>query len=91
MNTHTLKIANLKCNGCASTITKKISELSGVENVKVDVENDEVTVDYSATQTNLDKIKSTLLGLGYPEATEQNGLLTQLKSYASCMVGRFGN
>ena len=29
--------------------------------------------------------------LGYPEATEENGLLLQLKSFASCMTGRVHN
>ena len=32
-----------------------------------------------------------LLQLGYPEATEKNGLLLQLKSYGSCMIGRINN
>jgi len=32
-----------------------------------------------------------LYDLGYPEATEENGLLLQIKSYASCMVGRISN
>ena len=32
-----------------------------------------------------------LYTLGYPEATEENGLLLQMKSYASCMIGRMNN
>jgi hypothetical protein len=37
-----------------------------------------------------DMLTSRLYKLGYPEATEKNGLLLQLKSYASCMIGRLG-
>ncbi|MBK9270123.1 MAG: heavy-metal-associated domain-containing protein [Saprospiraceae bacterium] len=90
MHTATIKIANLKCNGCANTIHKKLQELNGVREVDVNVEDDEVRVNYDESILELDKVKKTLLSLGYPEATEENGLLTQLKSYASCMVGRFG-
>ena len=37
------------------------------------------------------KIISKLHDLGYPEATEENGLLLKLKSFASCMIGRTHN
>jgi copper chaperone len=87
MNNETILVANLKCAGCAHTITQKLSSLKGMTAVKVDSENDSVTVAY---EDNLlrETIISTLLSLGYPEATEANGLLTQLKSYASCMIGK---
>ena len=87
MKTEKLLVANLKCSGCANTITKKISELKGVHKVVVDPDQDSVTVDYEET-TPRTEITKTLHGLGYPEATEENGLLLQLKSYASCMIGR---
>lgn len=88
MHKETIKIANLKCGGCANTITKRIAELNGVEAVQVDVDQDEVEIIYNKELIQLSEIKDRLHSLGYPEATEENGLLTQLKSYASCMVGR---
>ncbi len=36
MKTETIYIANLKCGGCATTITKELAEIAGVSNVKVD-------------------------------------------------------
>jgi copper chaperone CopZ len=87
MKTEKIMVANLKCSGCANTITKKISEIDGVNKVAVDPEQDSVTVDYAETTPRAEIIK-TLHSLGYPEATEENGLLLQLKSYASCMIGR---
>lgn len=89
MKTEEIIIANLKCNGCASTIKKELSSLVGVKEVAVDVEKDAVNVTYE----NIDResIISKLHSLGYPEATEKNGLLLQLKSYGSCMVGRINN
>jgi copper chaperone len=86
MKTEKIIIANLKCNGCATTIKKEISLLNGVQNVEVDVEKDAVNITYDniGRETIINKLHS----LGYPEATEKNGLLLQIKSYGSCMVGR---
>ena len=42
MNTK-IFIQNLKCNGCASTITKKLSHLENITDIKVAVEESSVT------------------------------------------------
>lgn len=89
MQTEEIKIANLKCGGCAATIKKELLNLNGVNNVEVDTEKDAVVVTYG--NLNRDKIINKLHDLGYPEATEKNGLLLQLKSYTSCLVGRINN
>ncbi len=90
MKTEKIVIANLKCGGCESTIKGKLMEIKGVNKVEVNHEKDTVTVDYSGNANRATFI-NTLYKLGYPEATLENGLLLQLKSYASCMVGRFNN
>ncbi|MGZ3865663.1 MAG: heavy-metal-associated domain-containing protein [Bacteroidia bacterium] len=87
MKTETILVANLKCSGCANTITQKVSGITGVKKVVVDPGHDSVTVDYEES-TPRTEITKKLHELGYPEATEENGLLLQLKSYASCMIGR---
>ncbi|MBL7897095.1 MAG: heavy-metal-associated domain-containing protein [Crocinitomicaceae bacterium] len=87
MKTEKITIANLKCAGCENTIKKRVSEIEGVKNVHISHEEDLVTVDMEDT-VERSKITQLLHKLGYPEATEENGLLLQLKSYASCMVGR---
>jgi len=89
MKTEEIIIANLKCNGCASTIKKELSTLTGVKEVAVDVEQDAVIVTYDTICR--ESIINKLHSLGYPEATEKNGLLLQIKSYGSCMVGRINN
>lgn len=89
MKTEEIIIANLKCNGCASTIKKELSSLVGVKEVAVDVEKDAVNVTYD--NIGRESIINKLHSLGYPEATEKNGLLLQIKSYGSCMVGRINN
>ncbi len=82
-------VANLKCNGCETTIKKELLKLVGISKVDVDIESDIVEVFYSDIAR--EKIIQKLHSLGYPEATEKNGLLNQLKSYTSCMVGKINN
>ena len=74
MKIEEFKIANLKCGGCETTIKKGLLKIEGVSSVKIDNDKDTVTVTYDDS---LDKVKITnkLHSLGYPEATEENGLL----------------
>ena len=87
MKTEKIMIANLKCGGCENTIKTKLLEVEGVQNVVVNHEEDSVTITYDEKTPRLALTKK-LHRLGYPEATEENGLLLQLKSYASCLAGR---
>ena len=89
MVTESITIANLKCQGCENSIKKELLSIPGVESVTVNHEADSVTVVHDV-QVLRDTLTSRLYKLGYPEATEENGLLLQLKSYASCMIGRLG-
>jgi len=86
----TILVANLKCSGCANTIKRNLTELEGMTSVEVDNEQDQVIVEYD-NKLQRSEITKKLVSLGYPEATEENGLLTQLKSFASCMIGRIHN
>ncbi len=89
MKTENIIIANLKCSGCATTIKKELLEISGVKAVEVDNDKDLVTVSSEGVERKV--ITEKLHSLGYPEATEENGLLLQLKSFSSCMIGRINN
>lgn len=87
MITAQITIANLRCNGCVNTITKGLMAINGVEEVAVDLEKDEVTINHLETISKHQLI-TTLLAMGYPEATAENGLLTKLKSVTSCLIGK---
>ena len=89
MTNEKIIIANLKCSGCAATINKELSGIAGVSAVKVDVDHDAIDITYDQIERKV--IIDKLHRLGYPEATEKNGLLMQLKSYGSCIVGRMSN
>ena len=80
----------MKCNGCATTIKNELLKLNGISAVEVFNEKDMIKVSYDDNverKVIIDKLHS----LGYPEATEKNGLLLQLKSYTSCMSGKVNN
>ena len=90
MKTEEIIVANLKCNGCATTIKNELLKLNGISTVEVFNEKDMIKVSYDDNverKVIIDKLHS----LGYPEATEKNGLLLQLKSYTSCMIGKVNN
>ncbi len=87
----TIHIQNLKCNGCAQTITDKLSELTGINQVSVDVDADEVELDYQSDQV-LITAKQKLLVIGYPEEEEEtNSTITKVKSYISCVTGKISS
>ncbi|CAL2104040.1 Heavy metal transporter [Tenacibaculum sp. 190130A14a] len=79
-------IENLKCGGCAATITKGLSSIKGVDEVKVDVEKS--LVSFSSEESLLSEIKEKLSKLGYPEVGDKNTIMHKAKSFVSCAVGR---
>jgi copper chaperone len=87
MKTISLQIQNVKCNGCATTITNKLSELINVSNVVIDLENGSVTFDYT-DELALFSAKETLKINGYPQVGEVNPFVTKAKSFVSCAIGR---
>jgi copper chaperone len=82
-----LHIANMKCNGCATSITAKINEIEGVYTTEVNIEEGTINVDYQEDNVR-EHIITKLSAMGYPEATAENGLLMKAKSYANCMIGK---
>ena len=90
MKTENITIANLSCGGCVNTITKKLTAITGVEKVEVDLETNNVSVNHNET-VNREQLTQMLLSIGYPEATQNNGLLTKLKSVTSCLTGKLSN
>ena len=66
MNHYELYIENLKCSGCANTVTKMLNSIEGITNSNIVVEEGKVEFDMN-DQLELDHIKSALAKLGYPE------------------------
>ncbi|TXI63179.1 MAG: copper chaperone [Flavobacterium sp.] len=82
-----IHIQNLKCGGCANTITKGISSIEAIQNVLVNVDESTVTFSYE-TEAQVNEVKNKLKSLGYPEDGEANTLGAKAKSYVSCAIGK---
>ncbi len=83
----TLQVQNLKCGGCAKTISNKLSEIKDIENVIVEKDSSSVSFDHqSADDASL--VKATLRNLGYPTIDVQNGFVEKAKSFVSCASGK---
>lgn len=82
-----IKILNLKCGGCANTIKKGIVTIKGVNEVLVNLNTSEVSVD-SNDESVLKLVKEKLSNMGYPEAGDANTMLHKAKSFVSCAAGR---
>ncbi|MFM2229210.1 MAG: hypothetical protein RL607_468 [Bacteroidota bacterium] len=80
-------IQNLKCGGCARTITKKLSELEDIGEVYVNVEESSVSFDY-LDEMALHHAQEVLKFNGYPVVGNQNTLGDKAKSMVSCAIGK---
>lgn len=83
----TLEIQNLKCGGCANTITSKLSDIKIINDVTINNENHTVSFSYKNDKT-LIEAKQLLHKIGYPIVGEKNALTTKAKSFVSCAIGR---
>lgn len=85
-----IKIDNLKCGGCATSIEMGLLALDGVTRAHVIEQTDEVEVSYNEGM-DLAIIKNKLKKLGYPETGTTEGiekLATNVRSYVSCAIGK---
>jgi len=83
----TLLVQNLKCSGCANTILKKLSDFEGIKDIHVNNDTNTLSFIYDNENT-LEEVKKTLAILGYPVVGEKNVMITKVKSYISCAIGR---
>ena len=85
----TVTVENIKCGGCANSITKALTALPGINSVNVDVEKGEIGVD--GDQSLQPEVLKRLLALGYPQSGAVSGLgsaAAKAKSFVSCAIGR---
>lgn len=79
------KVENIKCGGCAKSITDKMDKIIGVTSCEVDIETGTVKIEGGAVNKTL--ILSELEKLGYPEKGT-GGLVDKAKSMFSCVTGK---
>ncbi|MEK3936277.1 copper chaperone CopZ [Sporosarcina sp. FSL W7-1349] len=62
-----LKVEGMSCNHCVNSIETSVGGLNGVSAVKVDLANNEVTVEFDNDAT-LQQVKETIEDQGYEVA-----------------------
>jgi copper chaperone len=82
-------VDNIKCAGCAGTITKKLTTTFDTENIDINIEQGIINLDVDdAKKAEVVKI---LLNLGYPEIDSVHGFNSakaKAKSFVSCAIGK---
>ena len=86
----TFEVLNVKCGGCANTLTTKLAKEFGEVTVNLEIEPRQITLDVE--ETNIPALREALKGLGYPMSDEDlstlEGFTTTAKSFVSCAVGK---
>jgi copper chaperone CopZ len=83
----TIIVQNLKCDGCARTITDRLSDLENISEVKVITDTSTVSFAYEDSGDALN-VKDKLKDLGYPSIDSKNSLASKAKSFVSCASGK---
>jgi copper chaperone CopZ len=86
----TFEVLNVKCGGCANTLTTKLAKEFGEVTVNLEIEPRQITLDVE--DANIPALREALKGLGYPMSDEDlstlEGFTTTAKSFVSCAVGK---
>jgi copper chaperone len=87
----TFEVLNVKCGGCASTLTKSLKDEFGEVIVDLEVHPRKITLDIENEK--LETLKVKLRSLGYPLSTDElsgfEKAATTAKSFVSCAIGKF--
>lgn len=65
MESKTVTVPDIGCNGCVRTIESELREMAGVSQVKATLEDKQVTVTWDAPTT-WEAIKARLVEIEYP-------------------------
>ena len=65
MQTETLKVTGMTCDGCTSKVAHALNAIAGVHEVVVSLSDGEAAVRYDEHLTAPDKLKSAVKGAGY--------------------------
>ena len=89
---YNFKVENIKCGGCTNTIITKLSEIDGVKDVSVNIDDHEVNVitDTEIQTDTRQNIIKKLTKLGYPEkgTADSDRIMVKAASYVSCALGK---
>ena len=81
MTTHQIKVSNIKCEGCVTSIQSELNKTKGVTSVLVSKEKGLVTI--SGFGLDQDQLVLQLAELGYPQVGANN-FISKAKSFITC-------
>lgn len=65
METITLKVNGMTCQGCVHSVTKVLQGVSGVAGVEVSLKNGEAKVSYEPREVSVERLKAAVDAAGY--------------------------
>ena len=68
MQTATLNISGMTCDGCVSSVSRVLKALDGVVKTDVSLDKHQAVVDYDAAKLDLDRLKRAIEDAGYEVA-----------------------
>ena len=87
-----ISVENIKCGGCANTITTRLNALDIIEGCEVDIDTGIISI--NGDESSRQEVSQLLLKLGYPESGTTEGLkaaTAKAKSFVSCAVGKMSS
>jgi len=84
-----ITVDNIKCGGCAGSITKKLTSIFDTDKIDVNIEQGVISIDLDDSKK--DELAKALLDLGYPEIDSVQGFdsaKAKAKSFVSCAIGK---
>ncbi|MGG2066055.1 MULTISPECIES: copper chaperone CopZ [unclassified Bacillus (in: firmicutes)] len=63
--TITLNVQGMTCNHCKMAVTNALTELAGVQNVEVNLQEGTVNVKYDEAKVDVEKMKEVIEDQGY--------------------------
>jgi len=87
-----ISVENIKCGGCANTITTRLNALDVIDSCEVDVDRGIISI--NGDESSREEVSQLLLKLGYPESGTAEGLkaaTAKAKSFVSCAVGKMSS
>jgi copper chaperone CopZ len=85
--TTSILVQNLKCQGCANTITNKLAAIVNISDLEIDIEESKISFSY-LHDDDIFLVKEKLKKIGYPLEKEENTIVSKTKSYISCATGK---
>lgn len=61
----TINIDGMTCGGCVKSVTNALTQVSGVHQADVSLENHNATIRFDDSQTNSEALKQAIIEAGY--------------------------